>query len=642
MPDDREGFDDTLLPSTPGTEPTIAHTPAPGTEPTIAHTPAPGLNATLAHGTKSSAPTVPGVVTSGGATIARLDTERYRMGELLGRGGMGEVVLATDEQLGREVAIKRIRAEYSSGELLSRFLREARVQGRLQHPAIVPVHDLAFDKEGRPYFVMKRLSGTTLADLLRSSSTEDAAARLRLLRAFIDVCMAIEFAHASGIVHRDLKPANIILGDFGEVYVLDWGVARAITDGDDTGTTNLRVSNELDLKLDGGETQAGTVLGTPAYMAPEQATGERAGPAADIYALGCILFEIVAGRPLHEGRRSLATLATPIDANPSRLRPDSAPELDAVCTRATKLDPGERFPTARALADAVQAFLDGDRDLALRKEHAKRHIVIARDALATKSGEEARRVAMREAGRALALDPTATEAADIVTQLMLKPPEQVPAEVDARVAANDLQLAQRQGTLASVATLGYLAFVPMMLWTGVRDMTLVFAFIAAALALGGQLWYLSRRSDITRAGIYTSVVLNTLVVAVVSRIMGPFMIVPTIVMTTLMAYAAHPRFGSIRNIAMILASGIAIPWILEVTGVIAPTYRFTEAGELVMSSTVVNYSSVPVQLSFASLILVFVVLVAVLVRGMANQQRQAARTIELQAWHLRQLVPTRD
>src|SRR5262245_34306447 len=136
---------------------------------------------------------------------------RYVLGAPLGVGGMGEVILATDNQIGRDVAIKRMRVPPSSAAV-ARFVREAKVQGRLDHPAIVPVHDLGNDDEGKPFFVMKRLTGTTLAEIIAKKSLS----RQKLLRAFADVCLAIEFAHSRGVIHRDLKPANIMLGDFGE------------------------------------------------------------------------------------------------------------------------------------------------------------------------------------------------------------------------------------------------------------------------------------------------------------------------------------------------------------------------------------------------------------------------------------------
>src|SRR6185503_1910417 len=439
---------------------------------------------------------------------------RYRFGEVLGEGGMGEVLLAHDEHIGREVAVKRIRSTEPSAEELSRFLREARVQGRLEHPAVVPVHDLAVDRDGRPYFVMKRLTGTTMQELLgelRAGNEADAAVtRRRLLRAFADVCLAVEFVHRHGIIHRDLKPANIMLGDFGEVYVLDWGVARAVTEAADAGGPPP-APLAADLKLDTGDTLVGTVLGTPGYMAPEQLVGDRVGPAADIYALGCILYEIVAGVALHaQGRNVSAPLAQPV-ARPSAQRPDAPPELDAICERATRVDPEERFASARALGSAVQAFLDGDRDVAARVSLAKLHIAEAQAALADGEDEDHRRAAMRAAGRALALDPTATEAADLVTHLMLKPPRDVPAEVERRIERIDTESAQHLGRLAAVALLGYLGFVPLLLWTGVRDPVLIAAFVLVAAGSCLHVYMLSRRTAF-RGGIYLNACINAVLI----------------------------------------------------------------------------------------------------------------------------------
>ncbi|MFN0247717.1 MAG: serine/threonine-protein kinase [Kofleriaceae bacterium] len=575
-----------------------------------------------------------------------LETTRYTLGSLLGQGGMGEVMLAFDEQIGREVAVKRIRSERPSGEELSRFVREARVQGRLQHPAVVPVHDLAFDRGGKPYFVMKRLSGTTMMEILdelRAGKDKDpAAARRRLLRAFADVCLAIEFAHEQGIVHRDLKPANIMLGDFGEVYVLDWGVARAFNDTEDSGVAPANVptiQEGLALDSDSGQTRAGTVLGTPGYMAPEQLAGERADPPADIYALGCILYEIASGQPLHTGRRSVTSILTPIEARPSRVRPDSPPELDTVCERATKLEPKERFSSARAMGDAVQAFLDGDRDIAVRRELASHHIATARAALACGTDEAARRDAMQAAGRALALDPTAAEAADLVTGLMLEPPKETPREVAQQLERMDTETARSQGRLAAYSMIGYLMFVPILLWTGVRDMWAVAAFAALAIASGVQVYALTQRATIPKTGIYINACINAVLIALVCRLVGPFIIAPTLVTTTLIGFAVHPSFGSIRIVSAILGAGVAIPWALEATGVLSSTYRFTENGELHLASPMLTFSAIPVQLAFALLLVLLISVVALLTRVLAVRQREAAHKLELQAWHLRQILP---
>jgi eukaryotic-like serine/threonine-protein kinase len=570
---------------------------------------------------------------------------RYRFGDRLGEGGMGEVVLAHDEHIGREVAVKRIRALDPTAEDLSRFLREARIQGRLEHPAVVPVHDLAIDRDGRPFFVMKRLTGTTLQELLvrlRAGASGDggAAVRRRMLRAFVDVCLAIEFAHSRGIVHRDLKPANIMLGDFGEVYVLDWGVARALTEADDPGgpPSGTRPA-AADLRLDTGDTLVGTVLGTPAYMAPEQLAGERAGPAADIYALGCILYEIVAGVPLHAQRGAGEALTQP-PARPSAHRPDAPPELDAICERATTGAPAARLGSARALGDAVQAYLDGDRDVAARVDLARRHIAEARAALAAGDDEGRRAAAMRAAGRALALDPTATEAADLVTHLMLRPPRAVPAEVDREIAAIDNESARHQGRRASLSMLGYLGFVPLLLWTGVRDPAVVVAFALLAAGSCLHVFALTRRADIARRGIYLNACINAVLIGLIAHMVSPFIIAPTLATTTLMAYAAHPRFGRMSVMAVILGAAIAVPWGLELVGVLPATYHFNAAGELVLASTVVRFSAVPVQVAFAALLVVLLGVVGLLSRGLAKRQREATRTLELHAWHLRQVVPS--
>jgi serine/threonine-protein kinase len=558
------------------------------------------------------------------APAADLDGSRYRLLEVLGKGGMGEVVLAFDQQIGREVAVKRIRSERPSAEEVARFVREARVQGRLEHPAVVPVHDLAVDRTGTPFFVMKRLAGTDLRELLErlrpGSEPDQAGARRRLLRAFVDVCLAVEFAHSRNIVHRDLKPANIMLGDFGEVYVLDWGIARTL-DGDDGGGaggtgggpigagTAAATAATGDTGRDPWQTRPGAILGTPAYMAPEQLAGAPAGPGADIYALGCILREIAPG----------------------------VPELDAIGGRATASDPAARLGSARALGTAVQAFLDGDRDLAARKELARHHLEEARAALTRGDDAADRRTAMRAAGRALALDPAATEAAELVTRLMIEPPRRAPDEVEHLLEVIDTATAKSQGRLGAIAMTGYLAFLPLLLWTGVRDPDLVVAFAVMAVLAAAQVYAMTRRDRIPRGGIYASACINAVLIALVCRLVGPFVIAPTLVLTTLMAFAVHPRFGRIEIVAAILTLGVAVPWLLEAAGALAPTYHF-EGGSLVLTSPVVRFSEAPVQLAFAAVLLALVAITAVLLRSMATRQRDATRRIELRAWQLRQLV----
>ncbi len=565
-------------------------------------------------------------------------TERYRLDKVLGHGGMGEVLLAIDDTIGREVAVKRIRTASPSAEELSRFVREARVQGRLEHPAIVPVHDLVFDQAGRPFFVMKRLAGTDMHERLKKLRAGDvadvAAERRALLRAFVDVCNATHFAHEKKIIHRDLKPANVMLGDYGEVYILDWGVAHAADAEDDIAAP----SGRHDLGLASGDTQQGAVLGTPAYMAPEQLVGDKVGPAADIYSLGCILYEICAGEPLHAKNRALgaAFIVTGKHGLPSAKRAEVPPELDQICQRSVRPDPAERWQTARSLGDAVQGFLDGDRDVTVRKELAQHHLISARDGLT--KGDVGRREAMRAAGRALALDPTSVEAADLVTRLMLEPPDEVPAEVEQHLEEVDTETALAHGKVAALSVLGYLAFVPLLLWSGVRDVTFVIAFAALSLISAGQVMLMLRKEKITPAPLYLNAAINALLIGVVCRMTGPFIIAPALVLVTLMAYASHPRFGKIPILAGILSASVLVPWGLELIGVLEKTYSFHD-GSLTLSSSVVQFSSVPVQLAMAAVLVSLIGVVAVLTRGLAMRQRDAARKLELHAWQLRQIVP---
>src|ERR1043165_8306210 len=263
----------------------------------------------------------------------------YVPGETIGRGGMGEVIVARDLSLDREVALKRLRMQSPTHDAITRFMREAKIQARLDHPSIVPVHEMGTDVAGNPYFTMKRLSGRTLAQELEKRTLSLQA----LLRAFVDVCFAVERAHAADVVHRDLKPSNVMLGDFNDVYVIDWGVARVLKT---RRTSSIAAAVDID-SLPTDETGVGVILGTPGFMAPEQMKGDDVQPAADVYSLGALLFEILAGEPLHPaGKAAIShTLATPTDS-PAKRRPERgiAPELDVLCVAALDEDPTKPPP----------------------------------------------------------------------------------------------------------------------------------------------------------------------------------------------------------------------------------------------------------------------------------------------------------
>ena len=572
---------------------------------------------------------------------------RYVIGELLGRGGMGEVVLATDQQIGRDVAIKRIRSK-PSPSAYARFLREATIQGRLEHPAIVPVHELSIDPDGRPFFAMKRLTGTTLHDILALRAEGDPTItdrwpRKALLRGFVDVCLAVEFAHKRGVVHRDLKPPNIMLGEYGEVYVLDWGVARVMADA---GEGTAGAAGDLDTlgpATPTGNTEAGTILGTPGYIPPEQIRGDAGlDHRADVFALGCILFEILAGEPLFpRGRVGLTAPFGDYDARPSTrpLAGEVAPELDAACVAATTADPGQRIATARALGDAVQAYLDGDRDLLVRRKIAADHLAAATTALARGSGEAERRIAMREAGRALALDPTATDAADLVGRLMLEPPTAVPVEVVDEIRDLEDRELKTLTRIAVGAFMAYLMFLPAMFWIGVRDTGYV-AAAAVAMCINGimAMWLAWRRQRTSAAWIYTAIFTNGILIAIMSRMLNPFLVAPGLAAGTTMAFALYPF---VRTWVLCLITGTAAlgPWLLEVVGVWPRTIG-TVDGDLVMHAPGLVLRMPHTEISLALYVSILVVITGVMASRLSGAIRDARQRLQLQAWHLRQLVPS--
>ncbi|MBI4618389.1 MAG: SUMF1/EgtB/PvdO family nonheme iron enzyme [Planctomycetes bacterium] len=279
----------------------------------------------------------------------------------IGRGGMGRVLSGVDPELGRPVAIKVVSSGTGSGGELVRLIREARITGRLEHPSIPPVHELARTPDGEIYFAMKLISGRTLARAIGEihslpRGSDIALARRPLLAALLKVCDALAYAHSAGVVHRDLKPSNIMLGEFGEVLVMDWGIARirgqwSVVSGQ---KQQEQKQEQRQAGGDPGLTEAGTILGTPAYMPPEQTFGEidQVDERSDIYALGAVIFEILTLVPPPPAR-GLASVAPSI-ANPRGAIP---PELDALVARAMAFDREHRYPTVQALRDDLEAHL---------------------------------------------------------------------------------------------------------------------------------------------------------------------------------------------------------------------------------------------------------------------------------------------
>ncbi|HEY1557886.1 MAG TPA: protein kinase [Kofleriaceae bacterium] len=592
--------------------------------------------------TELGAPTLPDTTPeqTRAPSLARGDRlDRYEVVDVLGSGGMGEVLSARDAQIGRAVAIKRLRVAEPSPDVLARFLREARIQGGLEHPAVVPVHELRDDGTGQPFFVMKQLAGTTLADVLPRLAARDPAAteefpRQRMLRAFGEVCLAIEFAHTRGVVHRDLKPANIVLGDFGEVYVLDWGVARV------SGERGERASFADIDSVDGTQTIAGAILGTPGYISPEQIRGDDdLDGRADVYALGCILYEILSLVPLHpRGQPGLASALAGVEARPSLRAPgrEIPPELDAICVRATAVDREQRFATARQLGDALQHFLDGNRDLAMRKDLARSELAAARAALIRGDGAVQRREALGAAARALALDPTDRAPADLVGHLMMQPPQQVPVEVEHELYTQDmvtLRTSARFGILVAVA---YLAFFPMLYWIGWRDTWYLVAGPSVCIAIIVVELLVAPRNPFWSG--YIAIVGNLAMFALFAWMVSPIVIGPgpAIVMITLLA--AHRRLIRTWLLGLLCVLATMSPWLLQLAGVV-PETTSVSGRDIIIHTAAAGLDLDATMVGLVVYIAALAGLAVLLSRLQEDERVRIRRTLQLQSWQLRQLVP---
>jgi len=291
---------------------------------------------------------------------------RYVLREELARGAMGRIVRAWDEELRREVALKVQTGPGGDTRLQRRFLEEAQITAQLDHPGIVPVHELGLFADGRPFFAMQLVRGRDLGQILAAvREGRDGWTRTRVLGVLLRVCEAMAFAHDRGVVHRDLKPANVMVGRFGEAFVMDWGLAHAASS-----TPNVAAEPVVTLRgeivhEDGDSpllTRDGDVVGTPAYMAPEQAAGGDAAqqPAVDIYALGAILYHLLRGVMPYAGQmRTAADVLAALRAGPPAPLPDDVPpELRAICERAMARAPVDRYPGMVELADDLRAFLE--------------------------------------------------------------------------------------------------------------------------------------------------------------------------------------------------------------------------------------------------------------------------------------------
>ncbi len=325
--------------------------------------------------------TATGAAVGGGAG----DGQRFEVVNLHAQGGLGAVYVARDRELNRDVALKQMLDYHADDpERRARFLQEAEITGGLEHPGIVPVYGLGRYPDGRPYYAMRFIRGESLKEAiaafhadpdLKADPGKRSLALRKLLRRFVDVCNAMDYAHGRGVLHRDLKPANIIVGKYGETLVVDWGLAKSI--GRDLQSTADGEATLVPTAGDSTETLPGTAMGTPAYMSPEQARGDhrRVSHRSDVYSLGATLYCLLTGKAPYEGR-DIGSILRRIGQGdfppPRRLDPTIDRALEAICLKAMTVEPEGRYRSVRNLADDVERWAADEPVLAYREPFAVR------------------------------------------------------------------------------------------------------------------------------------------------------------------------------------------------------------------------------------------------------------------------------
>jgi serine/threonine-protein kinase len=296
---------------------------------------------------------------------------RFRILRFHDRGGLGEIFLARDEELHRDVALKRMQERHADDpQSRCRFVVEAEITGGLEHPGIIPVYGLGHFDDGRPFYAMRFIKGDSLKDAIRQfhqaerpgrDPGERSLALRRLIGRFLDACNAVAYAHSRGVLHRDLKPGNVLLGPYGETLVVDWGLAKVIGRPESApavGEATLRLSADSGL----APTSPGSVIGTPAYMSPEQARGDldALGPASDVNSLGATLYQLLTGRAAFEPADFPVMQARVIAGEfppPRQVNRGVPAALEAICLKAMAREPRDRYASPRALADDLEHWL---------------------------------------------------------------------------------------------------------------------------------------------------------------------------------------------------------------------------------------------------------------------------------------------
>lgn len=604
--------------------------------------------------------------------------DRFVPEQMIAVGGMGELRRYRDSALSRDVVVKSIRGDQRTSEVTrQRFLREARIQAYLQHPCIVPVYDLGNASRGDVYFTMAHIGGRTLGEILGPHGAGDGViaprfSRRQMLDAFCRVCLAVAYAHEKGVIHRDLKPQNLMLGDYGEVFVLDWGIAKldehalrrssgeALKRPDSDAPVPRIVYEEGGERAALGEagegvalTEAGATIGTLEYIAPEQylASGEP-DPRSDIYSLGAILYEMLSQKPFRSApsRAEMMKIVWRDTLHPATRPspPDLPEELDAIWRKATEPKPEQRFQTARELHDAVVAHLDTEREVQRRRETALEHARTAALEIESASAsepaaetEERRARALRRLGQALAVDPSQGEAIAGLLNGLLSHPAEASPEVDRELSAVEQKVGVRSAGLSAVLFATWFLFLMIgYSWMGVRSRTAMFVFGAVVLGLVGYNYWVWRSGRYDRGHVMAIMVLGFLSVALASSFLGPFVLVPSLATTMFGAFTMTMRSDArARNAAMLLSVGaVVVPAGLQLSGVLPASYLFEEGRIVIVPQLVALPTHITPAVLTASALLV-VVLTNWLTSQVVRAHAQSERAAVTQAFRLRQLLP---
>ncbi|MDH5491586.1 MAG: serine/threonine protein kinase [Myxococcales bacterium] len=571
--------------------------------------------------------------------------ERYTIGPELGVGGMGEVLETHDHRIDRQVALKLMLTEWAQTlpDAGARFLREARIQGRLEHPSIVPVYDLGITPAGKPYFVMKRIRGVTLRDVIRGHRDGDALlmkryTRRKLLTSFAQVCIAVHYAHGQGVIHRDLKPDNIMLGDFGEVYVLDWGVARHSEDG---------IADRSEAP---SRPRPSQILGTPGYMALEQIRDpEQATVQSDIYALGAILFELLALEPLHLGKGMRAKLqSTRAGANarfhercPDRQIP---PELEGICIRATLTHPRARYRSAGELHDAIEGWFDGTRNEKLRQRLSFEHAQAADESVRQirASGDhdiQTRRRILQQLGRALAFNPQNRMAQETLHRLLEDLPGSPPGVVLEALRDSDTRRSAIFCAIGGCLAFSLLAILPWMLWMGVPP-SAAMAALGLGLAVAGVSGIAASRASGRMRGPFELLFASSLLAALSASSLwfGPLVMIPPLLVMLAQGAALAPHPWQRMALATMISIGIAAPLILQIAGLVPPSFALLDA-ELRLLPGLGELSQAAALGAIVAIQLATLLAAGLLLGALRSHARRVETRLLCVVWHLERLLP---